>query len=215
MKRRALCILGFVVLFFLMTLSTASAADIQIPDFAFYAGKQIVKIEKHEGFNVYFLPEDTSSKVLGAYAALLNDDYGFRDIRSEKRDGIGYIWFADHELESPEVFIDVGFEGTCSFMFATAGAGDGLQQVILLPGKGFAMMDTGERYEDLPKPGIQCDQCEGTGKCQKCGGDMWFEGYKWVWKGPSGFENEYVTELCDDENCHAGSCKACGGDGKI
>lgn len=227
MKKRMLCTLPLLILFFLLPLGSASARSIYIPNFADYAEKEIVKIETHQDLTIFFLPTDSCSRVLGAYAQLLDGSYGFGDLRSEKVDSIGYVWFASHETEPPEVFGERdGLEGTYSFLFAVAGAGDGLEQVILLPGSGFVMTDTGERFAQAPrptaspmppKPGKPCDKCDGTGVCQTCGGDMWFSGYKWVWQGlgGSGYESEYVTELCDDDNCYAGSCKACGGDGEI
>lgn len=61
-----------------------------------------------------------------------------------------------------------------------------------------------------------CSVCDGDGKCNNCGGDMWFEGYKWVWDSRRReYNNEYVRELCHEDNCFAGGCKACDGDGWI
>lgn len=68
------------------------------------------------------------------------------------------------------------------------------------------------------KPGgsTKCETCDGDGKCNNCGGDMWFEGYKWVWSSRRReYDNEYVRELCGDDNCFAGSCAVCDGDGWI
>jgi len=68
-----------------------------------------------------------------------------------------------------------------------------------------------------PKPNSgkgDCTVCDGDGKCNHCGGDMWYTGWKYVWNSRTReYDNRNVTELCDDDNCYAGSCKACGGDG--
>lgn len=59
-----------------------------------------------------------------------------------------------------------------------------------------------------------CEACDGDGKCNHCGGDMWYTGWKYVWNSRTReYDNKNVTELCDDDNCYAGSCKTCGGDG--
>lgn len=224
-----LCILVLLALSFLTPLCNASSFIHHIPNFSDYAGKEIAKTETHDGQMIYFLSEDNASSVLGAYAELLESEYGFRDIHSETVDSIGYIWFANHTIMPPNVFEDIGLEGTYSFLFTFSQAENGLVQVTLLPDNGFIMMDTGERFANVVqptatptpvptlKPGKECDKCNGTGKCQNCGGDAWFEGYKWVWQGlgGSGYESEYVVELCHDDNCYDGSCKACDGDGVI
>ncbi len=231
MKKHMLSTLVFLVLLLLVPIFAASADEITIPDFAAYAGDEIAKTETYDGLTIYFLPQDRFSKVLAAYTRLLESDYGFLDLRTKTVDSAGYIWFANHATVSPESFEDTVIEGNCSFLFAGSNAGDGLGQVFLLPGNGFVMADTGERYAaapeataqpqpteaPIPETGLFCEACEGTGECQNCGGDMWFEGYKYVWQGlgGSGYENEYVVELCHEDNCFAGSCKTCGGDGEI
>lgn len=232
MKKRMLCTLVFLVLACLLPFCCASAKDFRIPDFSAYAGKEIVEKDTFEGMTVYTLSGDNWSSIMGSYAGLLEKSYGFSDIQTDKVDSVAYIWFADHASVPTETLDALGLKGTCSLLFACSDAGDNLVQVFILPVDGFVMEDTGERYSPkpantpkptaTPKPGKPCDKCEGTGDCQNCGGDMWYEGYKWVtkWKWKNGeyttvTENEYVTELCDDDNCHGGSCKACGGDGQI
>lgn len=59
---------------------------------------------------------------------------------------------------------------------------------------------------------VECPECNGTGKCQTCGGDMWVWRYKWVYV--NGFpESVMKNELCDAVYCTGGSCSKCGGDG--
>lgn len=233
MKKWKLCTLVFLIFACLFPLCCASAEDFRIPDFASYAAKQIVETETYDGMTIYTLSRADWNSVLGSYSGLLESDYGFQSIQAQKVDSVAYVWFADHASVPAETLDALGLEGTCSFLFACSDIGNDLVQVILLPGGGFVMEDTGERYDnpkpantpkptETPKPGKPCDKCDGTGDCQNCGGDMWYEGYKYVtkWKWKNGeyttvTENEYVTELCDDDNCHGGSCKACGGDGVI
>lgn len=61
-----------------------------------------------------------------------------------------------------------------------------------------------------------CTACDGDGKCNHCGGDMWYTGWKYVWNSRTReYDNKNVTELCHEDNCYAGSCKTCGGDGWV
>lgn len=60
----------------------------------------------------------------------------------------------------------------------------------------------------------KCPECNGTGKCQTCGGDMWVWRYKWVYVNGSP-ESVMKNELCDAVYCTGGSCSKCGGDGVL
>lgn len=60
----------------------------------------------------------------------------------------------------------------------------------------------------------ECPECEGSGKCSECGGDMWVWKTKWVYVMGSP-EMKTVNELCHGQYCYGGSCDKCGGDGRV
>lgn len=59
-----------------------------------------------------------------------------------------------------------------------------------------------------PAAGGGCDECNGTGKCQECGGDMWVTEWEWVYVNGSPV-SQLVTKLCDGIYCYGGSCLKC------
>lgn len=59
---------------------------------------------------------------------------------------------------------------------------------------------------------VECPECEGTGDCQECGGDMWVWHYVWEYVNGSP-ESVRKNELCDAIYCNGGSCSKCDGDG--
>ena len=60
--------------------------------------------------------------------------------------------------------------------------------------------------------GSSCDECDGDGKCNKCGGSMWYWGYEWVYVNGSPV-SQRVNKMCDAIYCNGGACSRCGGDG--
>ncbi len=66
------------------------------------------------------------------------------------------------------------------------------------------------------KPTVEpedCPKCGGTGRCSKCGGDMWVWVYEWEYI--NGFpESILKNKMCDAIYCVGGRCGYCGGDGK-
>lgn len=58
----------------------------------------------------------------------------------------------------------------------------------------------------------KCPICNGTGKCPKCGGDMWVTGYVWEYVNGSPV-SVLKTKLCHGQYCYGGACDKCGGDG--
>ncbi len=59
-----------------------------------------------------------------------------------------------------------------------------------------------------------CTVCLGTGRCRKCGGDMFVTGYEWVYVNGSPV-SQLKTKMCQAVHCVGGSCGKCGGDGWI
>lgn len=86
-------------------------------------------------------------------------------------------------------------------------------------------IDTGDRIAPAAKasavPSVQptaepeeCPECDGTGECQECGGDMWVWGYEWEYINGSP-ESVRKNRMCDAIYCYGGSCDKCGGDGVL
>ena len=60
----------------------------------------------------------------------------------------------------------------------------------------------------------ECPECDGSGKCSECGGDMWVWKTDWVYVNGLP-EMKTVNKLCQGRYCYGGSCDKCGGDGWI
>lgn len=60
----------------------------------------------------------------------------------------------------------------------------------------------------------ECPECDGSGKCSECGGDMWVWKTEWVYVNGLP-EMKTVNKLCQGRYCYGGSCDKCGGDGWI
>lgn len=104
-------------------------------------------------------------------------------------------------------------------------------RITIYYSSGFNYIDTGDRIDLSERPTVaptatptaaptaaptatpeKCPICNGTGKCPKCGGDMWFTGY--VWEYVNGFPVSVLkTKLCHGQYCYGGACDKCGGDG--
>lgn len=92
----------------------------------------------------------------------------------------------------------------------------------------FNYTDRGDRFQGTiytaapkatatPKPTAasrSCSTCGGDGKCDKCGGDMWYWGYEWVYVNGSPV-SQRVNKMCNATYCTGGKCSKCGGDGRI
>lgn len=91
----------------------------------------------------------------------------------------------------------------------------------------FNYIDTGDRIDLSERPTVaptatptaaptatpeKCPICNGTGKCPKCGGDMWVTGFVWEYVNGSPV-SVLKTRLCDGRYCGGGACDKCGGDG--
>lgn len=108
---------------------------------------------------------------------------------------------------------------------------DAKSAIIISYSPGFNYIDTGERIDLSERPTVaptatptaaptaaptatpeKCPICNGTGKCPKCGGDMWVTGYVWEYVNGSPV-SVLKTKLCDAQYCYGGACDKCGGDG--
>jgi len=77
----------------------------------------------------------------------------------------------------------------------------------------------GTYYVDTPQntssgnlSGDRCTFCGGDGKCDECGGSVWYNDFDFVYVNGAP-ELQYVRKMCTDANCAFGTCYACGGDG--
>ena len=62
--------------------------------------------------------------------------------------------------------------------------------------------------------GRECTYCDGDGKCNNCGGDMWVWKTKTYHSGGKPYDKR-VNELCQGVYCNGGKCSKCGGTGRL
>lgn len=66
-----------------------------------------------------------------------------------------------------------------------------------------------DAFTPTPKPTAKpCSECDGTGKCKECGGDMWVTEWEWIYVNGSPVSQQ-VTKLCDGVYCYGGACLKC------
>lgn len=73
-------------------------------------------------------------------------------------------------------------------------------------------VDTSKNTSSGNLSGDRCTVCGGDGKCDECGGSVWYNDFDFVYVNGAP-ELQYVRKMCADANCDFGSCYACGGDG--
>lgn len=163
---------------------------------------------------------DTQMKDGYAYAKKLEDTGFFEIVEETSTQGRWEIRYVGKEKK-----INLSKSGSSPegkwhvLVYVNAGSSDDEFRVLLVDGIEFDGIDNPKKpVKPTPKPSTvrtkECPECEGSGKCSECGGDMWVWKTKWVYvKGSP--EMTTSNELCQARYCYGGSCDKCGGDGRV
>lgn len=220
----------------------ALAADGDLPDIeAFSNGLVEIDADKtaENDYKIKKMYRGTDADVLAvaeAYAELLMEEYGMDEvcrfpIVEEDTDTARIYWAFKYTKSKPSMNVNniwndgegwkiMGYQVLIEYSQSDYYSGEYVQ-IYYRPE--FNYTDTGDRIEASAKSttkttnkttGKECSECKGTGKCQKCGGDMWYWG--WEWEYVNGLpESVNVNKLCDAVYCYGGICDKCDGTGRV